>query len=192
MYKSKIIIKKERLGPVGQKILLILVAGVSLSLSNRPDKQFHILKSATKEWQKINQKTLKKAIQRLYLSRVIDYREDKSGVVTLVLSDKGKNQILKFDLGKIEIKKPVKWDGLWRIIVFDIPETMNKARKALVLKMKDLEFYPLQKSVFVYPYDCKKEIDFIIEIFEVKPYVRYIIAKDIDVSLDLKQKFNLF
>ncbi|KKS75320.1 MAG: hypothetical protein UV48_C0014G0003 [Candidatus Azambacteria bacterium GW2011_GWA2_42_9] len=57
--------------------------------------------------------------------------------------------------------------------------------------MKELGFYPMQKSVFVYPYDCKNEINFILEIFEVKPYVRYIIAKDIDITMDLKQRFKL-
>jgi CRISPR-associated endonuclease Cas2 len=108
-----------------------------------------------------------------------------------VLAEKGKKRVLKFDLDKIEIKKPPRWDGFWRIIAFDIPEDKNKARKALASKMKNLGFYPMQKSVFVYPYDCKNEIDFITEIFEVKPYVRYIIAKDIDVALDLKQRFKL-
>ena len=49
----------------------------------------------------------------------------------------------------------------------------------------------MQKSVFLYPYDCKNEIDFILEIFEIKPYVRYIVAKDIDIALDLKQRFKL-
>jgi len=191
VYKSKIKIKKERIGPAGQKILLILLAGASLSLTRRPDQYFRILKSAAKEWRKINQRTLKKAIYRLYKSQMIDYREDKNGLVTLVLSERGKKRILKFDLDKMEIKKPSRWDGLWRIIAFDIPEEKNKARKALVAKMKELGFYPMQKSVFVYPYDCKNEIDFILEIFEVKPFVRYIIAKDIDITLDLKQKFKL-
>ena len=191
MNEQKAKIKKERLGPVGQKILLILLAGASLSLTRRPDQYFRILKSATKEWQKINQRTLKKAISRLYKSQMIDYREDKNGFVTLVLTEKGKKRVLEFDLDDMKIKKPTIWDGFWRIVAFDIPEDKNKARKALVSKMKDLGFYPMQKSVFVYPYDCKNEIDFITEIFEVKPYVRYIIVKDIDVALDLKQRFNL-
>ena len=191
MYNSKIKIKKERIGPAGQKILLILLAGASLSLTRRPDQYFRILKSAAKEWRKINQRTLKKAIYRLYQSQMIDYKEDKNGLVTLVLSERGKKRILKFDLDKMEIKKPPRWDGFWRIIAFDIPEEKNKARKALVSKMKELRFYPMQKSVFLYPYDCKNEIDFILEIFEIKPYVRYIVAKDIDIALDLKQRFKL-
>ncbi|KKS46111.1 hypothetical protein A2567_00625 [Candidatus Azambacteria bacterium RIFOXYD1_FULL_42_11] len=191
MYKAKTGIKKERIGPVGQKILLILLAGASLSLTRRPDHYFRILKSAAKEWRKINQRTLKKAIYRLYQSQMIDYKEDKNGLITLVLSEKGKKRILKFDLDKMEIKKSSRWDGFWRIVAFDIPEYKNKARKALVSKMKELGFYPMQKSVFVYPYDCKNEINFILEIFEVKPYVRYIIAKDIDITMDLKQRFKL-
>lgn len=191
MYKHKLKIKRERLGPAGQKILLILLAGAALSLTRRPDSYFRVLKSAAKEWQKINRRTLKKAIHRLYQSQMIDYWEDKKGLANIVLSEKGKKRVLKFDLENMKIKKPARWDGFWRIIAFDIPEDESKARKALVSKMKDLGFYPMQKSVFVYPYDCKNEVDFISEIFEIKPYVRYIVAKGIDVALDLKQKFKL-
>ena len=49
----------------------------------------------------------------------------------------------------------------------------------------------MQKSVFVYPYDCQDEVYFIAELFDIKPYVRFIVAKDIDISLHLKHKFGL-
>ena len=74
---------------------------------------------------------------------------------------------------------------------FDIPEKFKIARNALREKLNDLGFLKYQKSVFIYPYECKDEIDFIIEFFEVKPFVRYIIAEKIDNELDFKKKFNL-
>ena len=183
--------KRERLGPTAQKVLLLLIAGASLSLTRRPDYYFRVLKSAAKEWRKINQRSLHKAIRKLYQSQMIDYKEDKTGVATIVLASRGKKRILKYDLDNMKINKPSKWDGYWRIVVFDIPEDEKKARSALRVKLKDLGFYPMQKSVFVYPYDCKDEINFISEIFDIKPYVRFIIAKDIDISLNLKHKFKL-
>lgn len=122
---------------------------------------------------------------------MIDYKEDKRGIANVILALKGKKRILKYDLDNMKIKRPSRWDGYWRIVVFDIPEDEKKARSALRIKLKDLGFYPMQKSVFVHPYDCKNEIDFVVEIFEIKPYVRFIVAKDIDISLNLKHMFQL-
>ena len=85
-----------------------------------------------------------------------------------------------------------KWDTYWRIVVFDIPEKHKKAREALRHKLKELGFYKFQKSIFVIPYECKDEIDFIIEIFQIRPYVRYIVAKTLDNEIHLKKIFDLF
>jgi len=57
--------------------------------------------------------------------------------------------------------------------------------------LKDIGFHSLQKSVFIYPYECKKEVDFIVEFFELRPYVRFLVVKQTDIDLELKQKFGL-
>ena len=181
----------KHLGPASKKVLLLLEAGLVLSLTRRPDHYFRILKKVSKEWKKINERYLRETIKRLYQSKLVDYKENKDGTVVLTLSKKGKNQVLKYDLDKIEIKKPARWDKLWRLVIFDIPEEENKGRVALRAKLKELGFYPLQKSVFIHPYECKDEIDFIVQIFNLAPYVRFLRVKDIDVELDLKGRFRL-
>lgn len=181
----------KHLGPASKKVLLLLEAGLALSLTRRPDHYFRILKKVSKEWKKINERYLRETIKRLYQSKLVDYRENQDGTVTLILSEKGKNKILRYDLDKIEVKKPARWDKLWRLVIFDIPEEKRAGRVALVAKLKELDFYPLQKSVFVHPYECKDEINFILEIFNLVPYVRFLRVKDIDVALDLRERFRL-
>lgn len=183
--------RKKRLGPIGQKILLILSAGILLSLTRRPDRYFNILKSTNKEWQKINQRSLRDAIQRLYQSKMIKCVDNNNGTVALTLTADGKERILNYNLDTLEIKKQDKWDGLWRIVIFDIPESKKRARDALSLKLKNMGTLAIQKSVFVCPYECKDEIDFVVEFFSLKPFVRFIVAKDIDTALELKEKFHL-
>ena len=183
--------RRNKIGAVEQKILLLLRGGLLLSLSRRPDQYFRILKGITKEWKYINKRVLHIAIKKLYKSKLISCTEDKSGMITLILDEDGKNKILKHDLEKIKIEKPKKWDGLWRIVIFDIPERFKKERDALAYRLKRLNFYPIQKSVFIYPYECKNEVDFIVEIFNLRPYVRFILAKSTDIDLDLKEKFEL-
>ena len=181
----------KRMGPMSKKIMLLLIGGASLSLTRRPDAYFRIVKGMVKEWRKINERNLRIAIKNLYKSKMVDFRENQDGTVLTILTDKGKKRILKYDIDKIEIKKPMRWDKLWRLVIFDIPEDKNLGRKALAAKLKELGFYPMQKSVFIHPYECKDEIDFIIEIFELSPYVRFLRVKDIDIELDLKERFHL-
>ncbi len=183
--------RRKRLGPTGQKILLILAAGASLSLTRRPDRYFNVIKLASKEWQKINQRSLHDAIQRLYQSQLIKCVDNKDGTTTLTLTADGKERILSYNLDTLKIKKQNEWDGLWRIVVFDVPESKKRARDALSFKLKNMGMVAMQKSVFICPYKCKDEIDFAVEFFDLKPYVRFIVAKDIDIAIDLKQKFQL-
>lgn len=51
-----------------------------------------------------------------------------------------------------------KWDGKWRIVIFDIPETNKRIRQALRETLRALEFWPLQKSVWISKKDYTKEL----------------------------------
>lgn len=179
------------LGPASRKILLLIEGGLVLSLTRRPDAYFRIVKKIVKEWKKINEQNLRKTIKRLYRSKMINFKENSDGSVTLTLTKEGKKSVLRYHLDDIFIKKPARWDGLWRVVIFDIPEDKRQGRVALRTKLKELGFYPMQKSVFIYPYECQDEVDFILEIFELVPYVRFMRVKSIDIELDLKQKFHL-
>lgn len=181
----------RHLGHVGKKVLLLLQAGLVLSLTGRPDAYFKILKDVAKEWRKVNERSLRESIKKLYKAKIIDYKENKDGTVRLVLTEVGQKKVLVYNLDKIEIKKPLKWDRLWRVVTFDIPEDKKKGRTALAVKLKEIGFYPMQKSVFIHPHECKNEIDFIAEIFELVPYIRYLRVRDVDIELDLRNRFGL-
>ena len=56
-------------------------------------------------------------------------------------------------------------------MIFDIPEQYRRARHALKNKLSELGFYPLQKSVWVHPFPCETEIEFLKNHFNIKPYV---------------------
>ncbi len=66
-----------------------------------------------------------------------------------------------------------------------------KARDALRERLKNLGFYELQKSVFVFPYECQDEVNFLIEFFNLRKYVRYAVVESIDNDLHLRKIFNL-
>lgn len=142
------------------------------------------------EWKKCDQRRLRSTLKRLESQGMITISQ-KGEQTIIEITKKGKKRVLKYKLDDIKIKKPKKWDGLWRIVIFDIPEKKRIARNALRRKLKELDFVKIQKSVFVYPYSCRDEIDFIKEVFEVRPYINLIIAKSVDGEVNLKRHFKL-
>ena len=175
---------------IKQKILLLLFAGLALGYTYLPRRQWKILKGVAREWKKIDEKKLKEEIRKLYQSKLVEIKEHPDKSYTLILTAKGKLKALSYHFQEMKIKSG-NWDGKWRIVVFDIPEKLRKGRDALREKLKELGFYELQKSVLVFPYQCQDEIEFIIEFFNLRKYVRFGILEYIDNELHLKKIFKL-
>ena len=183
--------KKMRMGVIKKKVLALLLAGIALGLNRSVKKHFWILRQIPKEFKNIERRALNRAINSLYRSHLVSEKHNKDGTTTLILNENGKKKALTFDIEKLEIKKPVKWDGKWRVVMFDIPEKIRRLRDSLRLHFRELGFIELQKSVFVHPYHCNREIEFLLEFYNARKYVRFILAEEIDNELDLAHKFNL-
>src|SRR3989344_2184446 len=69
--------------------------------------------------------------------------------------------------------------------------SQKKVREALRYHLKNLGFKELHRSVFVFPYECRNEIEYIVEFYNARRFIRYIEAYYIDNELDLKHKFDL-
>jgi len=92
----------------------------------------------------------------------------------------------------LKIKRPKKWDKKWRIIVFDISELKKLYRDAFRGKLKELGFYPLQKSVWICPFDCRDEIELLREFFGLKEKeLRLIVAESIGNDKWLRKIFQI-
>ncbi|MSU45238.1 MAG: CRISPR-associated endonuclease Cas2 [Candidatus Zambryskibacteria bacterium] len=97
---------------------------------------------------------------------------------------------MAYDLEKMTISK-TKWDKRWRIVMFDVPEKLKKVRETLRYQLKRLGFLELQRSVFIFPFECSKELEYVIEFYNIKKFVRFAEVDWIDNELDLKHKFRL-
>ncbi|HEX9722180.1 MAG TPA: hypothetical protein VGA53_02850 [Candidatus Paceibacterota bacterium] len=132
-----------------------------------------------------------RAVQRLQKNQFIKIRE-KNGKFVIELTKKGKEKFKDLQLEKLEIIKPPKWDKKWRIVIFDIPDrSFKRGRDALRGKLKEWEFYQLQKSVWVCPWPCENEIQVIAELYGVAPYTNIVIADKILESASLQKHFGL-
>ncbi len=179
------------MGNLKKKVLLLLYAGLALGLNRSPKTHWWILREIPKEWEKLNRQAVERAINSLYSSHLIEEKDNKDGTTTLILSENGKQKVLRFNIDNLEIKKPARWDGKWRIVMFDIPEKLKRLRDSLRLHFQEIGLIELQKSVLVYPYPCSNEIEFILELYNARKHVRFVLAEKIDNELHLKNKFNL-
>ncbi|MFH0803593.1 MAG: hypothetical protein V1877_00525 [Candidatus Tagabacteria bacterium] len=133
---------------------------------------------------------VKRAVKSLEEQKLIDIYE-KDDEQTMKITEKGKQRVLKYKFNEMIIGRPKKWDGYWRIIAFDILEKHKKGRDALTRKLKEMGLYPIQKSVFICPFECRDEVDFIGEIFNIRKFIHYFLAKEIDDEEYLKKYYNL-
>lgn len=180
---NKITIAKCILGVVG--VVGILTIAVIAPNSLQMLKLFGVGKKQYKP------RSVYKALKRMETQQLIDIKE-KNDKVIIIITEKGKKRLLKYNIDDMQIKKPKKWDKKWRLVSFDVPEKQKKAREALRNKLKDLDFFPLQKSLFIYPFPCKDEIDFISEIFQIQRYIVFIETSNINNEYRIKEYFNLF
>ena len=116
---------------------------------------------------------------------------DKNSQQYYALTKKGNDKLYFQLLHNLKIDKSKKWDGKWRIVIFDIPNKYNRARDFLRDKLRDLQFVQMQKSVYMCPWECFKEIDILRKAFRVQKYVSLITAVDIENVPFWKVKFEL-
>jgi len=92
----------------------------------------------------------------------------------------------------LQIKKPKHWDHKWWIVIFDIAHTNRIKREALRGLLKRLDFYQLQKSVWVCPYDCRDEVEVLKDFFGLTDKeIRLIVASDIGADSFLRNIFKV-
>ncbi len=108
-----------------------------------------------------------------------------------VLSIKGKKLLGEEDLWNLAVEKPKKWDGVWRIVLFDIPTKRENGRRALRLLLKNLGCFQYQKSVFIHPYNIYPQLEEIMKFYKLASYVDVIETKMITREDEVKPRFNL-
>lgn len=167
-----------RIGLTQKKILLVLFGGVALGLSSSPRQYFETLRKIRSDWKNVAQYNFNRSLSRLSKEKLIEEKRLADGSFKLVLTKKGREQAKKLSLlgDSIKFKRPKKWDGKWRIVVFDVPEKDKAFRNILRNHLKELKFYKLQQSVFISPYPYEKPILELVDLYSAQLYVKVITA----------------
>jgi DNA-binding transcriptional regulator PaaX len=184
-------IKERRISKNQQKVLLLLSAGLALGLTRSPKVTWKILQQIPKEWGAIDRRGLTSATKTLYQSKLVSAQPHKDGSYTLVLTNEGRKLALRYHLDTMVIPKQKVWDGKWRLVLYDIPEKIRHLRADVAATLKRLGFYEIQHSVFIHPYECTREIEYLIERYEAREYVRFMLVEHIDDDAPVLKHFKL-
>ena len=125
--------------------------------------------------------------ERLLQAGLIEYQ--KGGF--LCLTKKGENKLQELEKRNYKLMKPKKWDGKWRVLIFDIKEERKVLRDKVRATLVAVGFVHLQASVWVYPYDCEDLITLMKVDFEVGNDLLYLIVEKIENDFTLKKTFGL-
>lgn len=133
----------------------------------------------------------KTAAGRLVAKGYAEWVERENGKKYLRLTPAGR-KAFAFEQAKVTLKnQKKKWDGRWRMVVFDVPERQSRIRARLRAVMREIGFVRLQDSVWVYPYDCEDFIALLKAELKMGKSVLYAIADTIEQDKNLRQQFNL-
>lgn len=127
-----------------------------------------------------------KSLERRGMVRIIV----KNGDMRVYLTDKGQQELLKYQLQEKRLKGG-RWDKKWRIVIFDIAEKRRYARDRIRINMKTFGFEKLQDSVWVYPYECEEVITLLKTQYKAGKELVYIVASDIENDVRLRRIFKL-
>lgn len=179
-YKMKINLSeaiKETLTFVAKGVLLYIAASSPRGA-----------KVVIKEVQKMSaqrQYRIKKRLERLERAGMIILGGEK-----ITLTKRGQDLLRLIQIEEIDLDQNT-WAGIWHIVAYDIPTTLNKNRDSLRLQLKKWGFRQIHKSVWVTPYECKEEVAVVAQALNIAPFVLYMNATDLPMAHNLKKLFHL-
>ncbi len=179
---------------IGKKILkcLLIGGGLFLILSS-PVGARRFLKQLPKELKKYKKSQVRHALYKLQNQNKVEYVKEGRDTVSVNITEKGKKYLKNFDIDNVFLNRPKVWDKKWRMVIFDIPEKKKLAREALRGKLKDLGFAKFQDSVWITPFPCENEVNFIKLVFNLSDFwLDVILTEDLgSKDRQFRKLFNL-
>ena len=127
-----------------------------------------------------------KRLERRGLIKVSGEGEEMKMTVT----ETGKELVFKMNLDNLK-KKSGEWDGKWRIVLFDIEETSKTARDKFRKYLNKLGLKQYQKSVFITPYECELEINYLKNIVNKSEGVKYGVLEKLGEDSELREWYGI-
>lgn len=161
--KKKLLKRKLKIGENEKEVIRMIGLGTLTIAAIFLPGMSVVLKAFLKDQGKSG---LKKLLDKLIEKKIIVL-----GGEEVNLTVRGLQIYREIQVRDIQIPKPAKWDGVWHLVSYDIPKKLNKARDNFRLTLKNWDFYQIQDSLWVFPYECREEVAVLAEYLGVAEYV---------------------
>lgn len=111
----------------------------------------------------------------------IKFFREKGGY-KIILTKKGRAKARELNFNTITIKRPTVWDKKFWQVAADIPTKYRSGADVFRRKTKELNFFPLQRTLWFYPFDPRKEIELIAETCSISSFVTVMKIEKLDPS----------
>lgn len=152
-------------------------------------KRRHDFLKAQRAWKKFNLPFLRRNLKRLQKQKVVEIVE-QNGQKVVKLTEKGRSQYLKFKLEQLSLKGQ-HWDGKWRLVIYDISKLKRSLQENFRRILKRINFLQIQKSVYLTPFKCREEIEYLRQYLNLADEVLYFEVSKIENEKYYKEYFGL-
>jgi len=184
--------KRDKRAKLQKAILSTIFALGGLSVALIAPKMTKVLARFEPEFMKDKYRkySFNRSLARLKNAGFIVFEKTRRGNFAR-LTTRGKEKLRQLTINNFEIQKPKKWDGKWRLLMFDIKEKRKSIRDKIRHNLSKIGFIRLQDSVWVFPYDCEDFINLMKADFKIGKDLLYVIADKIENDKFLIKHFNL-
>lgn len=110
-------------------------------------------------------------MQELRRQALITETRPDPTTLTLQLTVHGIHRLQRLELDTLSIATPDEWDGIWRMVTFDIPARRHESRYIMTSQLRRLGFVLLQNSIWLHPYPCFAHVETIVTYANLAQYV---------------------
>lgn len=131
-----------------------------------------------------------KMLLRLKRRGLISLKKTGNGFA-LRLTPTGQELHDRLFLKSYKIPRPRRWDGKWRVVIFDIHEERRTVRDLIRQRLGHLGFIRLQDSVWIHPYECEEAIEILKTANRVRHDVHFLLVSRLAQDSWLRRHFGL-
>jgi len=133
---------------------------------------------------------VKQAVKRLERRGLI-VTESRGEEFVVRITQAGRKWFRRYQFNHLVIERQKRWDGTWRIVLFDIPEDHHATRDTVREWLKRLGFARIQQSVWIIPWPCQVQFDSLCSEFRLGNQAMLLEAKTIAKGRALRRQFRL-
>lgn len=189
--------KEDKIYASAKTVLSLLGMGITIAAAFAAPKAAPALintfwkeEDEWRKWKQFNLGYLLQTLRRLQKQKLVEIK-DINGKQRITITQKGKTRILEYAVDELEITKPKTWDKKWRVVIYDIPNRKKYLQELTRETLKNLGFLAIQESVYIIPYPCYKELEFLREYYHVGPYIKYLLVDKLEDDSAYKTFFGL-